>query len=66
MKIYMVMDGVAYEGESVVEVFANKEDAEQYREELVKEDLEDYEVKSEQELLDTYGQYYEVKEMEVH
>ena len=66
MKVYMVMDGVEYEGESVVKVFASQADAEQYKEELVAEECKLWGKESEEELMDDFGQYYVVREMEVH
>lgn len=66
MKVYMVIDGVEYEGESVVKVFASKEDAEQFKKELVEEECKLWGKESEDELMDDFGQYYKVREMEVH
>lgn len=66
MKVYMVMNGVEYEGESVVKVFASQVDAEQYKEELVAEECKLWGTESEEELMDDFGQYYIVCEMEVH
>ena len=66
MKVYMVMDGVEYEGESVVKVFASQADAEQYKEELVAEQCQWHDLESEEDLMEEFGQYYVVREMEVH
>ena len=66
MKVYMVIEGVEYEGESVVKVFASQADAEQYKEELVAEKCELWDKELEEELMDDLGQYYVVREMEVH
>lgn len=66
MKVYMVMDGVEYEGESVVKVFASQADAEQYKEELVTKECKSCGEESEEGLMNDFGQYYVVREMEVH
>lgn len=66
MKVYMVMDGVEYEGESVVKVFASEADAEQYKEELIAKECKLCGKESEEELMDDFGQYYVVHEMKVY
>lgn len=62
----MVMAGVEYEGETVVKVFSSRADAEQFKKELVKEECEFWDKKSEEDLMNDFGQYYEIREMEVH
>ena len=42
MKVYLVMEGFEYEGETVMKVFARKEDAEEFRAAAEAEDVNKY------------------------
>ena len=60
MKVYMVKEGVMYEGSKVVKVFADKAKAEQYAEELKAEYEAEWDMP-----YDGEDYYVSVKEMEV-
>lgn len=63
MKVYMIIEGYEYEGSSVVKVFADKAKAETFKEELIKEYCEDWEIDMEEYELDSH--YVEIHGMEV-
>lgn len=64
MYVYMVMMGVEYEGCEVQRVYANREEAEQYKKELITQACNEWGC-TEKELREKYGEFYYIQKEEV-